>query len=79
MIVAESVFDSATVELNDPVATPLAFVSPTGCVRVFPSPVAARTTVAPAMGFPLASFAVIVIVEDPVPAVIDVGAACTVD
>ena len=47
LIVAETVFDSATVELKLPVATPLAFVVPTGCVRVFPVPVAARTTVTP--------------------------------
>jgi hypothetical protein len=36
-------------------------------------------TVAPATGFPLASRAVTVIVEVPVPAAIDVGAATTVD
>jgi hypothetical protein len=52
LIVADTVFDSATVELRVPVATPLAFVPPAGCVRVFPLPVAARTTVAPATGFP---------------------------
>ncbi len=52
LIVAETVFDSAMVELSVPVATPRAFVVPTGCVTVFPVPVAARTTVAPAIGFP---------------------------
>ena len=52
LIVAETVFPSATVELNVPVATPLPFVVPTGCVRVFPVPVAASTTVAPLIGFP---------------------------
>ena len=79
LIVAEMVFDSATVELNDPVATPLAFVDPSGWVIVFPVPVAAMTTVAPWMGLPLASLAVTVMVEEPVPAVIDVGAASTMD
>ena len=67
-IVAETVFDSATVELRVPVATPLAFVVALGCVNVLPVPVAARTTVAPATGFPNASRAVTVIVEVPVPA-----------
>jgi hypothetical protein len=47
LIVAETVFDSATVELKLPVATPLALVVPTGWVSVFPVPVAASTTVAP--------------------------------
>jgi hypothetical protein len=47
LIVTETVLLSATVELRVPVATPLAFVVPTGWVSVFPVPVAARTTVAP--------------------------------
>jgi hypothetical protein len=46
---------------------------------VFPVPVAAKTTVAPATGLPLVSRAVTVIVEVPVPAVIELGAAVTVD
>src|SRR5213594_2885871 len=54
-IVADTVFDSATVELSVPVTTPLAFVVALGCVSVLPVPVAAMTTVAPAMGFPSAS------------------------
>jgi len=62
-----------------PVATPLAFVVPLGCVRVLPLPVAASTTVAPLIGLPLASFAVTVIVDAPLPAVMDAGAAATVD
>ena len=66
--VAETVFASATVELKVPVATPEALVGPDGCVRVFPFPVAAKTTVAPLTAFPLASFAVTVIVEEPLPA-----------
>jgi len=80
-IVAETVFPSATVALNVPVATPLAFVLPTGCVRVFPVPVAAKATIAPLIGLPPASIAVTVIVLalDPVLAVIAPGAALTVD
>src|SRR5256884_9551772 len=69
-IVAEIVFDSARVDDNVPVATPLAFVVAAGCVRVLPPPVAASTTVAPCTGLPLASRAVTVIVEVPLPAVI---------
>src|SRR5216110_1013785 len=63
LIVAETVLDSATVELNVPVATPLAFVVAVGCVRVLAVPLAASTTVAPAIGFPDASRAVTVIVD----------------
>src|SRR3989449_1172060 len=37
LIVAETVLDPAAVELRGPVATPLAFVVPMGCVRVFPA------------------------------------------
>src|SRR6266542_914200 len=62
LAVADTVFASATVELKVPVATPLAFVGPLGCVSVLPLPVAASTTVAPLTGFPFASFAVTVIV-----------------
>src|SRR5712692_1297366 len=78
LIVAETVFDSATVELKLPVATPLALVVPTGCVRVFPVPVAASTTAAPAIGLPFASLAVTVMVDVPLPAVIG-DVAATVD
>ncbi len=78
-IVAETVFGSATVALSVPVATPVASVVPLGCVSVFPLPVAASTTVAPPIGLPLASFAVTVIVEVPLPAAMDGGAAVTVD
>src|SRR5438309_1360980 len=70
LIVAETVFDSATVELSIPVATPLALVGPAGCVRVLPVPVAASTTVAPAIGFLNPSWAVTVIVEVALPAAI---------
>src|SRR6267378_264667 len=77
--VAETVFPSGTVELNVPVATPLAFVWPAGCVTVFPLPVAASTTVAKLTGLPYPSFAVTVIVATPLPGAIVAGAAATVD
>src|SRR5437773_4722205 len=70
LIVADTVFDSATVELRVPVATPLAFVTALGCVTVFPKPVALRRTVAPATGLSKASRAVTVMVDVPLPAVI---------
>src|SRR6266508_2764052 len=79
LIVADTVFDSATVELKVPAATPLALVGPLGWVSVLPLPVAASTTVAPLIRFPLASFAVTVIVDVPLPTTTDVGAAATVD
>ena len=63
LIVADTVFDSASVALKVPVATPLAFVGPTGWVSVLPVPVAANTTAAPAIGLPEASRAVTVIVD----------------
>src|SRR5438067_13677447 len=62
-IVAEIVLDSASVDDNVPVATPLAFVVAAGCVSVLPPPVADRITVAPATGLSSASRAVTVIVE----------------
>jgi hypothetical protein len=70
LIVAEIVFDSASVDASVPVATPLAVVVVAGCVSVFPDPVAASTTVAPGIGLPFASRAVTVIVELPLPAAI---------
>src|SRR5881628_2538638 len=79
LMVADTVLVSAVVELRVPVATPFAFVVPTGCVSVVPVVgVAANTTVAPWIGFPLASFAVTVMVDVPLPAVIGEVAA-TVD
>ena len=78
LIVADTVFDPAAVELKVPVATPLAFVVPPGCVSVFPVPVANNATVAPWIGLPLASRAVTVIVELPLPAAMGV-VAVTVD
>src|SRR6266566_3749905 len=78
LIVADTVFDSATAELNVPVATPSAVVGPLGCVSVFAVPVAASTTVAPAIAFPNPSLAVTVIVDAPVPAAIG-DVAATVD
>src|SRR5207245_113052 len=68
LIVAEIVFDSASVDASVPVATPLAFVVAAGCVSVLPDPVAASTTVAPGIGLPFTSRAVTVIVELPLPA-----------
>src|SRR6184192_2965661 len=68
--VADTVFDSATVALSVPVATPLAFVVVLGCVTVFPKPVALRRTVAPSTGLSKASRAVTVMVDVPLPAVI---------
>src|SRR5215470_17140695 len=67
LIVADTVFAPATVELSVPVATPLAFVVPTGCVSVLPAPggVTVRATVAPAIGFPFGSLAVTVMVDVP--------------
>src|SRR5207248_7110359 len=79
LIVAETVFVPAAVELSVPVATPLASVVPTGWVRVFPPVgVAASVTVAPWIGLPLASFAVTVMVDVPLPAAIG-DVAMTVD
>src|SRR2546427_1300664 len=79
LMVADTVLVSAVVELSVPVATPLASVVPTGWVKVLPVVgLAARTTVAPWIGVPLASFAVTVIVEVPLPAAIG-GVALTVD
>src|SRR6266540_4916043 len=79
LIVADTVFASATVELSVPVATPFAFVGPLGWVSVLPLPVAASTTVVPLIRLPFASLAVTVIVEVPLPTSMDVGAAVTVD
>src|SRR6266545_937985 len=79
LIVAETVFDPAVVELKLPVTTPLASVVPIGWVSVFPAVgVAASVTVAPSIGFPFASFAVTVMVEVPLPATIG-EVALTVD
>src|SRR5947208_17056766 len=79
LAVAETTFCSGTVELKLPVATPLASVAAAGWVSVLPFPVAASTTVAPLTRFPKSSFAVTVIVDDPLVATMVVGAAATVD
>jgi hypothetical protein len=79
LILAETVLLPAALEASVPVATPLAFVVPAGCVSVFPAVgVAVRTTVAPSIGLPYASFAVAVTVEGALPAVIG-DVAVTVD
>jgi len=78
--VAVTVLGPAAVELSAPVIWPLALVVPTGWVNVFPVVGAtASTTVAPLTGLPFASRTVTVMVVLPVPAVIDAGAAATVD
>jgi len=79
LIVADTVLDPAAVEVKVPVISPLASVVPTGWVSVLPVVgVAARVTVAPAIGLPFASRAVTVIVEVPVPATIG-DVAVTID
>jgi len=79
LIVADTVFEPAAVDASVPVATPFASVVPTGWVSVLPVVgVAASVTVAPWIGLPLASFAVTVIVELPLAAVIG-EVAVTVD
>jgi hypothetical protein len=80
LIVAETVFVPAAVELKVPVNTPLLFVVPPAVI-VFPVPEAERATVAPLIRFPLASLPVTVIVLWIVPelAVMVVGEATTVD
>ena len=79
LIVADTVFEPAAVDVRLPVATPLTSVVPTGWVTVLPAVgVAASVTVAPGIGLPLASFAVTVIVDVPLPAVIG-DVALTVD
>src|SRR5207247_1213651 len=78
--VAEIVLPPVLVELNVAVHPPLAFVVPVAGLSVFPvPPVAVRLTLAPLIRLPLASRAVTVIVELPLPATIDVGDAVTVD
>src|SRR5947199_173980 len=78
--VAVSVFVPAAVELNVPVICPPALVVPTGCVSVLPvAGLTASVTVAPWIGFPLASRTVTVMVLESAPAVIVAGAAATVD
>jgi hypothetical protein len=79
LIVAEMVFDPDAVEESVPVATPFTSVVPTGCVNVVPAVgVAASVIVAPWIGLPFASFAVTVIVDVPLPAVMG-DVAATVD
>src|SRR5205823_4567718 len=77
---AVTVFVPAAVELNEPVICPPAFVVPAGWVSVLPvAGLTTSVTVAPWMGFPLASRTVTVMVLEPTPAVIVAGAAATVD
>src|SRR5207247_4081891 len=61
--VAVTVFVPAAVEFKAPVIWPLVLVVPAGCVSVMPvTGLAARVTVAPLTGLPLASFTVTVLV-----------------
>src|SRR5256885_1142454 len=79
LIIADTVFVPAAVELRVPVATPFASVVPAGWVNVFPAVgVAESVTVAPGIGLPFASLAVTVIVDVPLPAAIG-DVAVTVD
>src|SRR5690348_1256649 len=65
LIVTDTVFVSALVEVSVPVATPEPSVVPAGWVSVLPvAGLAARITVAPEIGFPPASLAVTVIVDE---------------
>ena len=79
LIFAEIVLPSATVDVNVLVKTPLPLVVPEPGVSVLPDPVAARVTLAPLIVLPLPSFAVTVIVDEPAPAVNEVGEAATVE
>ena len=64
LMVADTVLVPAPVDDRVPVATPLALVVPVGWVSALPLPVAARTTVAPLIGFPEPSRAVTVMVVE---------------
>src|SRR5690242_1819040 len=76
---AEIAFPSATVDVNVLVKTPLPFVVPELGLSVLPDPVDVRVTGNPPSRLLLASRAVTVIVDDPLPAVKDVGLAETVE
>src|SRR5574342_260576 len=78
-IVADTSLPSATLEVRMLVKAPLPSVVPAIGVRVLPPPDAAMVTLAPLTEAPLPSFAVTVIVEEPLPAVNDAGAAWTVE
>jgi hypothetical protein len=65
--VAEIVFVSPVVEANVPVATPCALVVDAGCTIVLLLPVALKLTVCRAMGSPLGSLTVTVIVTVALP------------
>ena len=76
---AEIVLPSATVDVKVLVKTPLPLVVPELGVKVLPDPVEVRLTLDPLSRLLLASRAVTVIVEEPDPAVNDVGLAETVE
>src|SRR5689334_16135171 len=73
------VFDSALVDVIDPVANPVPSVVEDGWVSVLAVPVEPRTTVDPAMGFPWLSRAVTEMVDPVPPALIPPGRAVTVE
>ena len=79
LAVAVTVFAPAPVEVNVLVATPLPLVVAFDGVNVLPEPVAEKTTFAPLTALLLPSFTVAVIVDEPLPAVNDAGAAPTVE
>ena len=80
LIVAETVLPSATVDVSTLVNTPLLLVVPLALgVNTLLEPVEATVTDAPLIRFPCASFAVTVIVLPVPPAVIEAGAAATVE
>jgi hypothetical protein len=62
LMVTETVFPSATVELKVPVTTPLPFVVPDGVI-VLPPPLAEKTTLADGIKFARVSRAVTVTVD----------------
>src|SRR5439155_1563776 len=76
---AHTVLASAAVERSVPAATPWLLLSLPDALPILPSPVAASTTTFPAIGLPLASRAVTVIVALPPPAASVVGTASTLD
>jgi hypothetical protein len=79
LMVADTVFVAATVEVSALVNTPLELVEPEAGERVFPVPDDVTVTLAPLIVLPLPSLAVTVIVDEPLPAVKDVGLAETVE
>jgi hypothetical protein len=76
---AEITFVPGTVLLSVPVATPSGPVTSEGWISVFPLPVPWSVTVAPSIGSPSSSLTVTMMLEEPVTASTDGGAAVMVD